>query len=37
MHMSRTVKWSLGALRVYLFLITVLVIVRVMQLAGVKP
>lgn len=34
MHMSRTVRWSLGVLRAYLLLITILVIVRVVQLAG---
>ena len=32
MQMSRTVKWSLGALRAYLVLITVLVIIRVLQI-----
>jgi hypothetical protein len=34
MPMSRTVKWSLGALRAYLVLITGLVIIRVLQLAS---
>jgi hypothetical protein len=34
MRMSRTVKWWLGALRAYLVLITVLVIIRFVQLAA---
>jgi hypothetical protein len=34
MEMSRTVKWALGALRAYLVLITVLVAIRVVQLAS---
>lgn len=36
MHMSLAVKLSLGALRAYLILITALVLVRVVQLSGIR-